>query len=105
MTSPTTNPSTETMAARQRAAALFAAAARSDQAGPGAQLHCLAAEIALHAPTGPVPADADADAIDPDLLIEAALRVLGGLHLDDFSHPDVLTAARHGRRALLEARP
>ncbi|HEY3717779.1 MAG TPA: hypothetical protein VGL39_24910 [Jatrophihabitantaceae bacterium] len=103
MTPPTTNPSTQTILARHRAAALFAAAARSEQAGPGAQLHCLAAVTALHAPTGPVPAAIDA--LDPDQLIQAALRLLAGLDLDDFSHPEVLTASRHGRRALLEPRP
>ena len=37
------------LAARAEAAALFAAASRNDQAGPTAQLHCLAAATALRA--------------------------------------------------------
>jgi hypothetical protein len=44
------------------------------------------------------------DAVDPDRLIQQALGVLGNLDLDDFCHPDVRTAARHGRRALREPR-
>lgn len=84
---------------RARAASLFAAAARHDTAGPAVVLHCLAAVTALRAPTGPVPASVTTD---PDLLIRQALRLLGALNADDFAHPDVLTAARHGRRALLE---
>jgi hypothetical protein len=80
------------------AAALFAAASRNDQAGPTAQLHCLAAATALRAPSAPVPATADAT--DPDRLVEQALRILGNLPAVDFAHPDVLAAAQHGHRAL-----
>ncbi|MCZ2849802.1 hypothetical protein [Modestobacter sp. VKM Ac-2978] len=90
------------LAARSEAAALFAAASRNDQAGPSAQLHCLAAATALRAPSGPVPATTDAH--DPDQLITRALRILGELEPEDFAHPDVLAAARHGRRALREPR-
>jgi hypothetical protein len=85
-------------AARAEAAALFAAAARNDQAGPAAQLHCLAAVTALRVLSGPVPATADGT--DPDRLIERALRILGNLPAEDFAHPDVLAAAQHGHRAL-----
>ena len=94
--------STDPTTARTRAAALFAAAARNDQAGPAAQLHCLAAATALRVPSGPVPATADA--IDPDRLIEQALRILGNLPAAHFAHPDVLAAAQHGHRALREPR-
>ena len=87
--------------ARVEAAALFAAAARHDQATTTVQLHCLAASTALSAPTRPVPAALDAGR--PDQLITQALRILGRLNTDDFAHPDVLAAARHGRRALREA--
>ena len=86
------------LAARAEAAALFAAASRNDQAGPTAQLHCLAAATALRGPSGPVPATADAT--DPDRLVEQALRILGNLPAADFVHPDVLAAAQHGHRAL-----
>lgn len=86
------------LAARSEASALFAAAARNDQAGVTAQLHCLAAATALRAPSGPVPATAHA--ADPDRLVEQALHILGELEPEDFAHPDVLAAARHGRRAL-----
>ena len=86
------------LAARAEAAALFAAASRNDQAGPTAQLHCLAAATALRAPSAPVPATADAT--DPDRLVEQALRILGNLPAADFAHPDVLAAAQHGHRAL-----
>ena len=88
--------------ARAHAAALFAAAARDDDAGTAAQLHCLAAATALGAPDSPVPAAADAR--HPDQLITQALHVLGELEPEDFAHPDVLAAARHGRRALREPR-
>lgn len=94
-------PSTGPAAARARAAALFAAAARHGTAGPTAVLHCLAAVTALRVPTQPVPASATTD---PELLIRRALRILGGLDAEDFAQPDVLTAARHGRRALLDPR-
>jgi len=57
-------------AARAKAAALFAAAARNEQAGPTAQLHCLTAATTLRAPSGPVAATADGT--DPDRLIEEA---------------------------------
>ncbi|SFE43724.1 hypothetical protein [Blastococcus tunisiensis] len=90
------------LAARAEAAALFAAASRNDQAGPTAQLHCLAAATALRAPSGPVPATTDAT--DPDRLVEQALRILGNLPADDFAHPDVLAAAQHGHRALRASR-
>jgi hypothetical protein len=89
-------------AARVQAAELFAAAARDEKAGMTAQLHCLAALTALHAPSGPVPATTNAS--NPEQLIRQALRILGRLDADDFAHPDVLAAARHGRRALREAR-
>ena len=85
-------------AARAEAAALFAAASRNDQAGQATQLHCLAAATALRGPSGPVPATTDGH--DPDQLITRALRILGELEPEDFAHPDVLAAARHGRRAL-----
>ena len=91
-------PYSEPLAVRAEAAALFAAASRNDQAGPTAQLHCLAAAAALRAPSGPVPATADAT--DADRLIEQALRILGNLPAADFAHPDVLAAAQHGHRAL-----
>lgn len=93
---------TDPTSARAQAAALFAAAARNDSLGPTAQLRCMAAVTALRAPTIPVPATTDA--IDPDRLIKQALHVLGGLRAEDFAHPDVLEAARHGRRALREPR-
>lgn len=86
------------LAARAEAAALFAAAARNEKAGPAAQLHCLTAATALGPPSGPVPATADS--ADPDRLIEQALRILGNLPAHDFAHPDVLAAAQHGLRAL-----
>ncbi len=86
------------LAARAEAAALFAAAARNEEAGPTAQLHCLTAATTLLTPSGPVPATADST--DPDRLIEQALRVLGNLPAADFAHPDVLAAAQHGHRAL-----
>lgn len=92
-------PGTDPVTARAQAAALFAAAARNGAAGPGAVLHCLAAVTALRTPTSPVPASATTD---PDRLIRRALHLLGSLDAADFAHPDVLTAARHGRRALLE---
>lgn len=88
--------------ARARAATLFTAAARNEHAGPAAQLLCLAAAAALDVPLEPVPASTDA--IDPDRLIEQALHILGELPVADFGHPDVLAAARHGRRALREPR-
>ena len=86
------------LAARAEAAALFAAAARNDQAGPAAQLHCLSAATTLWPPSGPVPATADST--DPDRLIEQALRILGNLPAHDFAHPDVLAAAQAGLCAL-----
>lgn len=86
------------LAARAEAAALFAAAARNEKAGPAAQLDCLTAATALGPPSGPVPATADS--ADPDRLIEQALRILGNLPAHDFAHPDVLAAAQHGLRAL-----
>jgi hypothetical protein len=84
--------------ARAEAAALFAAAARNEKAGPAAQLHCLTAATALGALSGPVPATADST--DPDRLVEQALRILGNLPAHDFAHPDILAAAQHGHRAL-----
>jgi hypothetical protein len=84
--------------ARAEAAALFAAAARNEKAGPAAQLHCLTAATTLWPPSGPVAATADS--ADPDRLIEEALRILGNLPAEDFAHPDVLAAAQHGLRAL-----
>ncbi|WP_138757685.1 hypothetical protein [Modestobacter altitudinis] len=102
MTLPTdSGHSSELATARTEAAALFAAAARNEQAGTTAQLHCLAALTALRVPSGPVPATADAS--DPEQLVTQALRILGRLDADNFAHPDVLAAARHGRRALREA--
>lgn len=99
MTSTDDGLNSDLLAARAEAAALFAAASRNDQAGPTAQLHCLAAATALRAPSGgPVPATADAT--DPDRLVEQALRILGNLPAADFAHPDVLAAAQHGHRAL-----
>lgn len=98
MTSTGNGQNADPLAARAEAAALFAAASRNDQAGPTAQLHCLAAATALRAPSGPVPATADAT--DPDRLVEQALRILGNLPAEDFAHPDVLAAAQHGHRAL-----
>ncbi|WP_100501587.1 hypothetical protein [Geodermatophilus chilensis] len=89
-------------AARAEAAALFAAAARNEKAGPSAQLHCLAAATTLGPPSDPVPATADS--ADPDRLIEQALRMLGNLPARDFAQPDVLAAAQHGHRALRTAR-
>lgn len=94
-----TSADSDPSAVRAQAASLFAAAARHDTAAPAVVLHCLAAVTALQTPTGPVPAAATTA---PDLLIRQALRLLGGLNADDFAHPDVLTAARHGRHALLE---
>ncbi|WP_336031672.1 hypothetical protein [Geodermatophilus sp. FMUSA9-8] len=85
------------LTARAEAAALFAAAARNEKAGPTAQLHCFTAATTL-APPGPVPATPDGT--DPDRLIEQALRILGNLPAQDFAHPDVLAAAQHGHRAL-----
>ena len=85
-------------AAHAKAAALFAAAARNEKAGPTAQLHCLTAATTLRAPSGPVPAPADST--DPDRLIEDALRILGNLPAEDFAQPDVLAAAQAGLRAL-----
>jgi hypothetical protein len=87
--------------ARAEAAALFAAVARHEQAPTTMQLHCLAAATALRAPTRPAPPTIRGS--EPDRLITQALRILGRLDADDFAHPDVLAAARHGRRALREA--
>jgi hypothetical protein len=87
--------------ARAEAAALFAAVARHEQAPTSMQLHCLAAASALRAPTRPVPPTIRGS--EPDRLITQALRILGRLDVDDFAHPDVLAATRHGRRALREA--
>ena len=86
------------LAAWAEAAALFAAAARNEKAGPAAQLHCLAAATTLGPPSSPVPATADR--ADPDRLIELALHILGNLPAHDFAHPDILAAAQHGLRAL-----
>ena len=86
------------LAARAEPAALFAAAARNEKAGPAAQLHCLTAATTLGPPSGPVPTTADS--AEPDRLIEQALRILGNLPAYDFAHPDVLAAAQHGHRAL-----
>jgi hypothetical protein len=86
------------MAARAKAAALFAAAGRNEKAGATAQLHCLAAATTLLAPSGPVPATADST--DPDRLVEQALRILGNLPAHDFAQPDILAAAQYGYRAL-----
>ncbi len=98
MTSTDNGHKSEPLAARAKAAALFAAAARNEKAGPAVQLHCLTAATTLGAPSGPVPATADR--ADPDRLIEQALRILGNLPAEDFAHPDVLAAAQHGHRAL-----
>lgn len=95
---PPRDPGRGAATARQRAAVLFAAAARNETAGPTAQLHCLAAVEALQTATGPIAAPLVA--ADPDRLITEALQLLGGLEPADFADPDVLTAARHGRRAL-----
>src|SRR4051812_15451129 len=103
MTPPTDiRPRHDIARARLEAATLFAAAARHDQATTTAQVHCLAASTALRAATRPVPATLDGT--DPEQLITTALRILGQLSPDDFAQPDVLAAARHGRRALREAR-
>jgi hypothetical protein len=98
MTSTDNGQNSVLLVARAEAAALFAAAARNEEAGPTAQLHCLTAATTLLTPGGPVPATADST--DPDRLIEQALRVLGSLPAHDFAHPDVLAAAQHGHRAL-----
>ena len=74
MTSTDNGQNSVLLAARAEAAALFAAAARNEEAGPTAQLHCLTAATTLLTPSGPVPATADST--DPDRLIEQALRVL-----------------------------
>ena len=95
---PTDNGQSDLLAARAETAALFAAAARNEEAGPTAQLHCLTAATTLLTRSGPVPATADST--DPDRLIEQALRVLGNLPAHDFAHPDVLVDAQHGHRAL-----
>ncbi|CCH89131.1 protein of unknown function [Modestobacter italicus] len=87
--------------ARAEAAALFAAVARHEQAPTTMQLHCLAAATALRAPTRPVAPTIRGS--EPDRLVTQALRILGQLDVDDFARPDVLAAARHGRRALREA--
>ncbi|KQS54510.1 hypothetical protein ASG36_20620 [Geodermatophilus sp. Leaf369] len=84
--------------AREHAAALFAAAARSDRAGSATQLHCLAAWSALDVPSMLVPGLTDG--AEPDELITHALRILGELDAAEFAEPEVLVAARHGRRAL-----
>ena len=98
MTSTDDGQSSVLLAARAEAAALFAAAARNEEAGPTAQLHCLTAATPRFRPSGPGPATADST--DPDRLIEQALRVLGNLPARDFAHPDVFAAAQHGHRAL-----
>ena len=87
--------------ARILAAALFAAAARHPDAGVTQQLRCLTACTALRCPTAPVPPLHDGPG--PDDLIAQALRTLGELDHAAFAHPDVLAAARHGRRALTAA--
>ena len=87
--------------ARILAAALFAAAARHPDAGVTQQLRCLAACTALRCPTAPVPPLDDGPG--PDELITQALHTLGELDHAAFAHPDVLAAARHGRRALTAA--
>lgn len=84
--------------ARTHAAALFAAAARSDRAASSTQLHCLAAWSALDVTSMVVPGLTGE--AEPDELVTQALRILGELDTSDFAHPDVLAAARHGRRAL-----
>ncbi|WP_235564968.1 hypothetical protein [Modestobacter sp. Leaf380] len=40
------------------------------------------------------------DGAEPDELITQALRILGELDAAEFAEPEVLAAARHGRRAL-----
>jgi hypothetical protein len=98
VTSPDDGRTSDVLAARAEAAALFAAAGRNEKAGATAQLHCLAAATTLLAPSGPVPATADST--DPDRLVERALRILGNLPAADFAQPDILAAAQHGHRAL-----
>ena len=93
----TSNP-TALDTARQRAACLFAAAARHPQAGDRTSLACLAAETALDTPTQPL--DIDPATANVDALITRALQTLGELDPGDFADPRILAAGRHGQAAL-----
>ncbi len=93
----TSNP-TALDTARERAACLFAAAARHPQAGDRTSLACLAAETALDTATKPL--DIDPAAATVDALITTALQTLGTLEPGDFADPRILDAARHGQAAL-----
>jgi hypothetical protein len=84
--------------ARQRAACLFAAAARHPQAGERTSLACLAAETALDTATQPL--DIDPATATVDTLITTALQTLGTLEPADFADPRILTAAQRGQAAL-----
>ena len=88
---------------RRRAAALLAAAGRDENTAPGARLHCLAALDALAEP-GNRFEHSDADGLGAEARVTGALRLLGQLPLREFGRPEVLTAARHARRAIRELR-
>lgn len=92
--------------ARIRAANFFDVVARSRLViDPGARLHCLAAGRAL---ISALPAEAresinrqsSVEAVDPTLLVRAALHVLGSLPLEQFAARDIRDATEYGRRAL-----
>jgi hypothetical protein len=93
----TSNP-TAVDSARQRAACLFAAAARHPQAADRTSLACLAAETALD--TAIQPLDIDPATATVDALITKALQTLGALEPGDFADPRILDAAQHGQAAL-----
>ena len=93
----TSNP-TAVDSARQRAACLFAAAARHPRAADRTSLACLAAETALDTPTQPLDIDPATETVDA--LITTALQTLGTLEPGDFADPRILAAARHGQAAL-----
>jgi hypothetical protein len=84
--------------ARQRAASLFAAAARHPHAADRASLACLAAETALDTATQPLDIDPATETVDA--LITTALQTLGTLEPADFADPRILTAVKHGQAAL-----
>lgn len=115
MTLPPEPPTVDSVTvAREHAAALFAAAARHERTEAAAQLHCLAAVTLLGQSAQPVERPESVDPagplvtgvspVDPEGALTEGLRVLGELDPADFAHPDVLAAAWHGRRALLEQR-
>jgi hypothetical protein len=87
---------------RVRAAALLSVASRDESSSATARLHCLAAVEALGEPGAWTERHTFASPSSADARITGALQLLGQLPLDEFRRPEVLTAARHARRALRE---